>query len=49
MTKILKTVLSNGKRIATAINSFIDDILVHEMRVAASRVVEHVQWYGLER
>nr|XP_027233814.1 uncharacterized protein LOC113825211 [Penaeus vannamei] len=47
MTKILRTVLSNGEGMLTATNSYIDDILVDEMRVAASTVVEHLQQYGL--
>lgn len=47
MTRILKTVLSKGKGMEAATNSYVDDILIDETRVAVSEVVEHLKLYGL--
>lgn len=47
MTKIPRIVLSKGNGMVAATNSYIADVLVDEMRVAASRVVEHLQQCGL--
>lgn len=49
MTKILSTVFSKGEGIIAATNSYMNDILVDEMRVAALIVFEHLEQYGLLR
>ena len=48
MTKILSKVLSMDDQIDRATDHYIDDILVQESVVSASRVREHLQRYGLE-
>ncbi|KAK3882626.1 hypothetical protein Pcinc_012994 [Petrolisthes cinctipes] len=47
MTKILKTVLGKSEKIKRATNSYIDDILVDETKVATGEVVAHLKDFGL--
>lgn len=48
MTMILKQVLAQDENIARATDHYIDDIMVQESVVSASRVRKHLLKYGLE-
>lgn len=47
MAKVLKTVLKQSQKIASATASYIDDILVDEEKATAREVRAHLQRYGL--
>ena len=48
MTAIVNKVLAADDQIRSATDSYIDDIVVNEDKVAADQVVEHLRYYGLE-
>ena len=47
MAKVLKTVLNQSQKIASATTSYIDDILVDEGKVTATEVRTYLKSYGL--
>ena len=47
MTKVLKTVLSQERKIEEATSSYIDDILVDVSKVGSDEVISHLGEYGL--
>ena len=48
MTAIVNKVLAADDQIRSATDSYIDDIVVNEDKVAADQVVEHLCCHGLE-
>ena len=48
MTAIVNKVLAADDQIRSATDSYIDDIVVNEDKVAADQVVEHLRCHGLE-
>jgi len=47
MTRILKTVLRKDETIASATQSYIDDILLDERKVTSDALIKHLSNYGL--
>ena len=47
MSKILKTVLAQSKKVEAATRSYIDDILVNESQVTDAELIHHLGKFGL--